>query len=203
MALTQSTMLPLGSKAPDFSLLDVVSGSKITLDTFKDKKALLVMFICRHCPFVQHVKKEIAKIGKDYQEKDLPAGRQGLGIVAISSNDANTYPEDAPESLREMASELDFTFFYCHDETQEVAKSYTAACTPDFFLFDKEKKLVYRGQLDPSRPNNDIPVTGKDLRLAIDAVLGDKGVSGDQKPSIGCNIKWKIGNEPSYFFHLS
>ena len=196
MALTPSTMLPLGTKAPDFSLTDVVSGSKITLDTFKDKKALLVMFICRHCPFVQHVKKEIAKIGKDYQNKNI-------GIVAISANDANTYPEDLPDSLKEMAEELGFTFPYCYDETQEVAKSYTAACTPDFFLFDKEKKLTYRGQLDAGRPGNDIPVTGKDLRSAIEAVLTDKEVSSDQKPSIGCNIKWKAGNEPAYFPHLS
>ena len=196
MALTPSTMLPLGTKAPEFSLPDVVSGDTITLDTFKDKKALLMMFICRHCPFVQHVKNEIAKIGKDYQNKNV-------GVVAISANDAGSYSEDDPDSLKEMVDELDFTFPYCYDETQEVAKSYTAACTPDFFLFDKERKLIYRGQLDASRPSNNIPVTGKDLRSAINAVLADKEVSKDQKPSIGCNIKWKTGNEPAYFPHLS
>ena len=185
-------MLSLGTSAPDFHLKDVVSGSLISLETFKDKKALLVMFICRHCPFAQHVKKELARIGRDYQDKPL-------GIVAVSANDAFKYPEDSPESLKEMAEELRFTFSYCFDDTQKVAKVYTAACTPDFFLFDKDKKLVYRGQLDDSRPSNSVPITGIDLRNAIDAVLEDKKVSQNQKPSIGCNIKWKPGNEPSYF----
>lgn len=189
---TPSTMLSLSTKAPDFSLIDVVSGNTITLETFKDKKALLVMFICRHCPYVQHVKTEITKIGKDFQGN-------GLGIVAISSNDVLAYPLDAPESLREMAKEERFTFPYCYDETQEVAKAYKAACTPDFFLFDKERKLVYRGQLDDSRPGNDVPVTGNDLRAAIEATLAEKPVNPDQKPSIGCSIKWKEGNSPSYF----
>lgn len=192
MALTQSTMLPIGTKAPDFSLLDVVTGKNISLETFKDNKELLIMFICRHCPYVQHVKYEIAKIGKDYKEKDI-------GIVAISANDPISYPEDAPESLREMAEELGFTFPFCFDETQAAAKAYTAACTPDFFLFDKERKLVYRGQLDDSRPGNNLPTDGHDLRTAIDNLLNDKTVNPIQKPSSGCSIKWKIGNEPSYF----
>lgn len=192
MALTPSTMLPLGTKAPDFSLPDVVSGKTVSLSDFADKKALLVMFICRHCPYVQHVKKEIASIGSDYSRKDL-------AIVAISPNDISVYPEDAPKSLSEMAKEEGFNFPYLFDETQEVAKAYTAACTPDIFLFGKERKLVYRGQLDDSRPGNNVPLTGKDLRSAIDAVLSDKEVDPDQKPSTGCSIKWKPGNEPDYF----
>ncbi|OKH32473.1 thioredoxin family protein [[Phormidium ambiguum] IAM M-71] len=192
MALTPSTMLALDTKAPDFLLPDVVSNAQISLATFTDKKALLVMFICRHCPFVKHIKDELAHLGKDYQT-------QSLGIVAISTNDANNYPDDAPEKLKDMALELGFTFPFCYDETQEVAKAYTAACTPDFFLFDQNRKLVYRGQLDDSRPSNGIPVTGKDLRAAIDAVLSDRPISQDQKPSVGCNIKWKAGNAPSYY----
>ena len=190
MALMQSTMLALGTKAPDFSLPDVVSGEMISPSTFEDKKALLVMFICRHCPYVQHVKHEIARIGKDYKDKDL-------AIVAISSNDPVSYPEDAPESLKEMAEELGFTFTFCFDETQSTAKAYTAACTPDFFLFDKDRKLVYRGQLDDSRPGNNLPTDGHDLRNAIESVLKGQPVSPNQKPSSGCSIKWKAGNEPS------
>lgn len=192
MARTLSTMLPLGTKAPDFSLEDVVSSKTITLETFADKKALLVMFICVHCPFVKHVQQELAKIGKDYAEK-------GLGIVAISANDITTHPDDAPEKMKEMAETLDLNFPFCYDESQAVAKAYTAACTPDFFLFDSNKTLVYRGQLDDSRPGNEVPVTGKDLRAAIDSVLADKSLDFEQKPSIGCNIKWKAGNEPPYF----
>jgi len=191
MVLTPSTMLPLGTKAPGFSLPDVVSGKTVSLETFAGKKALLVMFICRHCPFVQHVKKEIARIGKDYTGK-------GIGIVAISSNDADSYPEDKPESLKEMAQEFRFSFPYLYDENQEVAKKYKAACTPDFFLFDENRKLVYRGQLDDSRPANNIPVTGKDLREAIEDVLNNRPVNPNQKPSVGCNIKWIPGNEPEY-----
>ncbi|MBV9688264.1 MAG: thioredoxin family protein [Ktedonobacteraceae bacterium] len=187
-----STMLPLGTKAPDFHLPDVVSGKTISLATFADKKALLVMFICRHCPYVQHVQRELARIGKDYQDKSV-------GIVAISANNATKYSEDAPARLKAMAEEHGFTFPYCYDESQETARAYTAACTPDFFLFDGERSLVYRGQLDDSRPGNTIPVTGKDLRAAIDAVLADKAVDTNQKASIGCNIKWKPGNEPDYF----
>ena len=192
MVLTRSTMLGLGTKAPDFSLPDVVSGKTISLKDFSDKKALLVMFICRHCPYVKHVQEELARIGKDYENKEL-------GIVAISSNDTETHPDDSPENLKRQAEELSFNFPYCYDESQAVAKAYTAACTPDFFLFDKKRKLVYRGQLDDSRPENFKPVTGKDLRKAIDNLLADKPVSQEQKPSAGCNIKWKPGNEPDYF----
>lgn len=191
MALTPSTMLPLGTKAPDFQLPDVVSGKTISLDSFAGKKALLVMFICRHCPFVKHVQGELARIGKDYANTDV-------GIVAISTNDAANYPDDAPDKLKEMAEQLGFTFPFCYDESQETAKAYTAACTPDFFLFDADHQLVYRGQLDDSRPSNNQPVTGKDLRAALDAVLASQTVNSDQKPSIGCNIKWKPGNEPAY-----
>ncbi len=192
MAVTPSTMLSLGTKAPGFSLPDVVSGRLISLDTFAGKKGLLVMFICRHCPYVQHVKDEIARLGRDYAKKDI-------GIVAISANDITNYPDDAPEHLKAMAEEVGFVFPFCYDESQETAKAYTAACTPDFFIFDAGKRLVYRGQLDDSRPGNNKPLTGRDLRTAIDAVLSDRPVSPDQKPSIGCNIKWKPGNEPSYY----
>lgn len=191
MALTASTMLPLGTKAPDFNLPDVVSGETISLSTFAGKQALLVMFICKHCPFVKHVQEELAQLG-DYVNRDV-------GIVAISSNDVNNYPDDAPEQLKAMAVELGFTFPLCYDESQETAKAYTAACTPDFFIFDADQRLVYRGQLDDSRPSNGKPVTGKDLRAAIDAVLAAQPVNPEQKPSVGCNIKWKPGNEPSYY----
>ena len=191
MALTESTMLELGKPAPDFQLPDVVSGDTISLDTFAGKKALLVMFICRHCPYVVHVKDELARIGNDYVGASV-------GIVAISANDVNDYPMDAPPRLKEMAEDLGFAFPYCYDETQETAKAYTAACTPDVFLFDENRKLVYRGQLDDSRPQSGIPVTGRDLRAAIDAVLAGRPVDANQKPSIGCNIKWKPGNQPSY-----
>ena len=192
MVRTASTMLPLGTTAPDFQLPDVVSGETISLATFADSQALLVMFICQHCPFVKHVQEQLAKIGKDYEEKSL-------AIVAISANDVANYANDAPEKLRKMAQDLEFNFPYCYDETQEVAKAYTAACTPDFFLFDRDNKLAYRGQLDDSRPSTDIPVTGQDLRRAIDSVLENKTVDFEQKPSIGCNIKWKPGKEPDYF----
>ena len=181
----ESNMLPLGTKAPDFELLDVVSGQKVSIHDFKDKKALLIMFICRHCPYVKHVQNHLAQLGRDYADRNI-------GIVAISSNDPQSYPEDAPQSLKEQASELGFTFPYLFDETQEVAKNYTAACTPDFFLFEKDRKLVYRGQLDDSRPDNGIPVTGKDLRAATDAVLSGSIPDSNQKPSIGCSIKWKV-----------
>ncbi len=191
MALTPSTMLALGTKAPDFQLPDVVSGNVISLATFAGKQALLVMFICRHCPYVQHIKEELARLGKEY-------ARNEAGIVAISANDAANYPDDAPNQLKAMAKELGLTFPFCYDETQDAAKVYTAACTPDFFLFDAKRTLVYRGQLDESRPGNGKPVTGKDLRAALDAVLAGTPVSPDQKPSIGCNIKWKKGNEPAY-----
>ena len=185
MALTPSTMIELGTKAPDFSLPDVVSGKRVSLATFQGKKALLVMFICRHCPYVQHVKEELARLGKDYAGKDI-------GIVAISSNDAKNYPDDKPESLKEMAAEEGFVFPFCYDETQGVAKAYAAACTPDFFLFGSERQLVYRGQLDDSRPGNGKPNDGRDLRHAMDAVLSGLRVNVSQRPSIGCNIKWKM-----------
>jgi len=192
MVKTASTMLELGTKAPNFNLPDTVSSRTISLDTFADKKALLIMFICQHCPFVQHVQSELARIGKDYME-------QGLGIIAISSNSVETHPDDAPEKLKAMAEAQGFNFPFCYDETQAVAKAYTAACTPDFFLFDSTRALVYRGQLDDSRPGNDQPVNGKDLRAAIEKVLADEPISPEQKPSIGCNIKWAPGNEPPYF----
>ncbi|MEH2308683.1 thioredoxin family protein [Nostoc sp.] len=192
MALTASTMLPLRTKAPDFNLPEVVSGKATSLSTFADKKALLVMFICRHCPFVKHIQQELVQLGKDYFTSDL-------AIVAISANDAKNYPDDAPESLQAFATEQGFNFTLCYDESQETAKAYTAACTPDFFVFDDQRKLVYRGQLDDSRPSNGKPVTGADLRAAIEAVLAGKPVTSDQKPSVGCNIKWKPGNQPSYF----
>ena len=182
-----SIMLPLGTPAPPFSLRDVVSGQVYTLDSFTGKTALLVMFICRHCPYVVHVEQEIAKIGHDYRNKNL-------GIVAISSNDPTQYPDDAPPRLKEMAERLGFTFPFCFDETQDVAKAYRAACTPDFYLFDRERRLVYRGQLDDSRPGSNKPVTGRDLRAAIEAVLAGKPVDGKQQASIGCSIKWKAGS---------
>jgi peroxiredoxin len=192
MVKTASTMLALGTTAPKFQLPDVVSGETISLATFSGSKALLVMFICQHCPFVRHVQSELAKIGHDYRNHPL-------GIVAISANDVANYPDDSPEKLKQMAQELNFNFPVCYDESQSVSKSYTAACTPDFFLFDGSNKLVYRGQLDDSRPSNGVPVTGQDLRQAINAVLQDREIDFEQKPSIGCNIKWKPGNEPDYF----
>lgn len=192
MAMVESTMLPLGTAAPAFALPSVVSGEIITLDTFADDPALLVMFICCHCPFVKHVEQELARIGKDYIPK-------GLGIVAISANSIETHPQDGPEHLKAQAQDVGFTFPYCFDETQAVAKAYTAACTPDFFVFDQAKTLAYRGQLDDSRPSNGKPVTGSDLRAALDAVLAGKALATDQKPSVGCNIKWAPGNAPPYF----
>lgn len=186
-----SAMLPLGTAAPPFSLRDVVSGQTYSLDSFADKTALLVMFICRHCPYVVHIEQELARLGRDYRDTNI-------GIIAVSSNDPIGYPDDAPPKLKEMALRLGFTFPYCHDETQEVAKAYRAACTPDFYLFDRKRRLVYRGQLDESRPGNNKPVTGRDLRSAIQAVLAGKPVDGDQRPSIGCSIKWKPGDAPPY-----
>ncbi len=187
----KSVMLPLGMSAPPFELRDVVSGQVCSLDSFIGKSALLVMFLCRHCPYVLHIQAEIAKLGQDYAET-------GLGIVGISSNDPGHYPDDAPERLKEMAERLVLRFPFCFDETQEVAKAYKAACTPDFYLFDGERRLVYRGQFDDSRPGTNKPVTGSDLRGAIDAVLGGKPVDRNQKASIGCSIKWKPGQAPSH-----
>lgn len=191
MALTKSTMLPLGTSLPPFRLPDVVSGRMISQESFSGKSGLLVMFICRHCPYVVHVREELAKLGRDY-------AKTNLGIVGISSNDVQQYPDDRPERLKAMAEELQLTFPLCFDETQQVAKAFTAACTPDFFLFDADRRLVYRGQLDDSRPGNGKPVTGRDLRAAVDAVLAKQPVTVAQQPSAGCNIKWKPGNEPDY-----
>jgi peroxiredoxin len=184
MALTESTMLQLGTTAPDFALTDVVTGKTVRRDDFRDSKALLVMFICAHCPYVKHIEKGLAALGKDYAGKPL-------GLVAICSNDVTTHPEDSPAGLKQQAATFGFNFPYLYDETQAVARAYKAACTPDFFLFDGDHRLVYRGQFDSSRPGNGIPVTGKDLRAAIDLVLAGKPVPTDQRPSIGCNIKWK------------
>jgi peroxiredoxin len=192
MSLTPSTMLPLGTDAIDFRLPDVITEKTYSLKDFAAKKGLLVMFMCQHCPYVQHIKKELAKLGKDYSAKDI-------AIVGISSNDADNYPDDSPKELAKFAKAEGFKFPLLYDESQDVAKMYTAACTPDLFLFNKERKLVYRGQLDDSRPGNNKPVTGKDLRAAMDAVMADKPVSQDQRPATGCNIKWKPGNEPDYF----
>jgi peroxiredoxin len=191
MAKTESTMLDLGTPAPDFSLPCAVRGTPVSKSEYEGKP-LLVMFICAHCPFVVLVQDELAKIGKDYAGTDLR-------IVAISANSVESHPQDAPEKLAEQAETCGFTFPYLYDASQEVAKAYTAACTPDFFLFDAEHNLAYRGQLDDARPGSDIEVTGKDLRAAIDTVLAGKTPSADQLPSIGCNIKWIPGNEPAYF----
>ncbi len=192
MVLTYSTMLSLGTKAPEFSLKDVVTGKEVSNETFDSKKLMLVIFMCKHCPYVVHIQTELAKLSADYENKDI-------GIVGISSNDAETYPDDSPESLKAYAQQMNYKFPLLFDGTQEVAKRYTAACTPDFFLFDKDRKLVYRGQFDDSRKSNSEPINGKDLRDAIDSALADKPVSQTQKPSTGCNIKWKAGNEPPYF----
>ena len=191
MAVTPSTMLELGTLAPDFRLPDT-DGRMVGRSDFTDAKALLVAFICNHCPFVKHVRSELARLGRDLQ------GR-GVAVVAISSNDVTQYPDDAPEKMREEKASAGYTFSYLFDETQQVARLYRAACTPDFYLFDGQRRLAYRGQLDDSRPSNAIPVTGKDLRAAVDAVLAGRPVDPRQKASIGCNIKWKAGNEPDYF----
>ena len=184
MARTESTMLTLGTLAPDFAMTDVVSRKTMRRDDFKGNDALLVLFICAHCPFVKHIEKDLAQFGNDYAGKPL-------AIVAISSNDAVAYPADNPEGLKQQAETFGFTFPYLFDETQAVAKAYDAVCTPDIFLFDKDWKLAYRGQFDASRPGNGVPVTGADLRAAVDAGLAGRPAPEDQKPSIGCNIKWK------------
>jgi peroxiredoxin len=182
--------LPIGAKAPDFSHPNI-DGKIISLKDFADAPTLLVMFICNHCPYVQHLREHLAQLVKEYQA-------EGVAVVGINSNDVERYPDDAPDKMAEVAKRYGFTFPYLLDESQEVAKAYRAACTPDFFLFDKERKLIYRGQYDDSRPNNNIPVTGKDLRTALDAALADRPVPQDQVPSLGCGIKWKPGNEPDY-----
>lgn len=192
MARTESTMLELGTIAPQFDLPDVSTDKRITRGEPGDAKALLVAFISPHCPFVKHVQNEVAAIGEEYV-------RKGVNIVAISANDAVAYPDDAPENLRSFAAGLGLAFPLLYDESQETARAYRAACTPDFFLFDGNLRLVYRGQLDDSRPKSDTPVTGADLRAALDAVLAGRPVSAEQRASIGCNIKWKAGHEPDYF----
>lgn len=184
MARTESNMLALGTIAPHFSLIDTISGEQKTLENLASDKATVIMFICNHCPFVIHIQQGILELVKDYQSK-------GISFIAISSNDVEKYPADAPEKMKELAIEKGFTFPYLYDETQEIAKAYDAACTPDFYIFDKELILQYRGQLDDSRPSNDIPVTGKDMRNALDALLKNEKVNEHQRPSIGCNIKWK------------
>jgi peroxiredoxin len=184
MALTPSTMPALGTQAPTFSLPDIVSGKTVSLDDVTGDKGVLVMFICAHCPFVIHVQSQLARLGKDYQDS-------GIGIVAICSNDEGVSPRDSVANLKAQAEQQVFVFPYLKDETQDVAKAYEAACTPDFFLYDADHKLVYRGQLDGSRPSNDVPVDGKDLRAAMDALVAGKEISGDQTPAMGCNIKWR------------
>jgi peroxiredoxin len=191
MALTPSTMLPLGTTAPDFQLPDT-NGKIISLADFKNAPALLVIFMCNHCPYVIHIRAGLAQLARDYAAR-------GVGIVGISSNDAKNYPADSPAKMKDEVKTAGYIFPYLYDETQIVAKNYRAACTPDIFLFDKKQRLVYRGQFDASRPNNGIPVTGTDLRAALDALLAGKSVAEKQVPSIGCNIKWKAGNEPDYF----
>jgi len=191
MALTPSTMLPLGTAAPDFKLPDT-NGKTVSLADFKDKSALLVLFICNHCPYVKHIRAGLAQLARDYLPK-------GVAVIGINSNDVEDYPEDSPAKMKEEVKAAGYMFPYLYDETQAVAKTYRAACTPDIYLFDKNRKLVYRGQFDDSRPGNGVPATGKDLRAALDAVLAGKPVSATQKASMGCNIKWKSGNAPDYF----
>jgi len=191
MVATPSTMLPLGTAAPDFRLPDT-AGRRVGRDEFAGAPALLVAFLCNHCPFVQHLRGELARFGREYQAR-------GLAVVAVSSNDVGAYPDDSPEKMAEEVEKVGYTFPYLFDETQEVAKAYRAACTPDFFLFDAARRLVYRGQFDASRPGNGVPVTGADLRAAADAVLAGRPAPAEQRPSIGCNIKWKPGNAPDYF----
>jgi peroxiredoxin len=192
MVKTASTMLALGTPALEFSLPDAVSGRTVSLAEFANAPALLVMFMCNHCPYVKHVADQMAQLVREYQER-------GVAVVGISANDAAEYPDDSPENMAQEAERRGYTFPYLYDETQEVAKAYQAACTPDFYVFDRDHHLAYRGQMDDSRPGNGIPVTGQDLRRALDAVLAGRPVPHNQRPSLGCNIKWKPGNEPEYF----
>lgn len=191
MVATASTMLPLGTKAPDFSLPDF-NGKKVSLAQFADAPAVLVVFMCNHCPYVKHVAAGLAQLAKDYQQR-------GVAVVGINSNDVDSHPDDSPANMAKEAKARDYTFPYLYDATQCVAKAYRAACTPDFYVFDRDRKLVYRGQMDSSRPGSSVPVTGQDLRAALDAVLTGKPVPTTQKASLGCNIKWKQGHEPDYF----
>nr|VFJ94742.1 MAG: Peroxiredoxin [Candidatus Kentron sp. H]VFJ95635.1 MAG: Peroxiredoxin [Candidatus Kentron sp. H]VFK01880.1 MAG: Peroxiredoxin [Candidatus Kentron sp. H] len=188
---TPSTMLELGTTAPDFSLPDT-NGKQVSLQDFQDAPGLLVVFLCNHCPYVHHIREALAAFARDYQPK-------GLGIVAINANDVANYPDDSPDKMVQEVSNFGYTFPYLFDESQAVARAYRAACTPDFFLFDGDRKLVYRGQFDDSRPRNDRPVTGRDLRGAVDALLAGQPIGPEQKPSLGCNIKWKAGNEPEWW----
>lgn len=191
MALTPSTMLPLGTSAPDFALPDT-NGQTVTLADQRGAPALLVVFLCNHCPYVKHVAAGLQQLAADYQAR-------GVRVVGVNSNDAVNYPDDAPDKMRAEVTLRGYTFPYLFDATQKVAQAYQAACTPDFYVFDREQKLAYRGQMDASRPGNGLPVTGADLRAALDAVLAGRAPAADQRPSIGCNIKWKPGNEPPYF----
>ncbi|MBN1591418.1 MAG: thioredoxin family protein [Pirellulales bacterium] len=191
MVKTASTMLELGTVAPDFTLPDA-AGRMVPLDTFDGAPALLVIFMCNHCPYVKHVAEGLVALAKEYQAR-------GVAVVGINSNDVETYPEDAPDRMLEEVQRLGYDFPYLYDETQEVAKAYRAACTPDFYVFDANRRLVYRGQMDGSRPGSNLPVTGEDLRAALDAVLEGRPMPTEQKPSLGCNIKWRAGNEPEYF----
>lgn len=191
MARTASTMLPLGTKAPDFSLVNV-DGRNVSLSDLSRSPALLVIFMCNHCPFVKHLANAIAQFTSEYMDK-------GLAVVGINANDVANYPADSPEQMVRESEERGYRFPYLYDETQQVAKAYRAACTPDFFLFDRDRRLVYRGQFDDSRPDSGKPITGADLRAAVDAVLAGRKPKDEQLPSIGCNIKWKPGNEPDYF----
>jgi peroxiredoxin len=190
MTATKSTMLTLGTPAPDFSLPDT-KGKTVSPANFKGTPALLVIFMCNHCPYVKHILNDLVKLAKEYKDK-------GVAVVGINSNDVTNYPEDRPEMMANLAKEAAFTFPYLYDETQEVAKAYNAACTPDFFLFDREMRLAYRGQMDGSRPGNNVPVTGVDLTAAIEAVIAGGKANSEQKPSMGCNVKWKPGNQPHY-----
>ena len=192
MAQTASTMLPLGTPAPAFSLPEPATGRVVALADFRHAPALLVIFMCNHCPFVKHIREGLVRFARDYQAR-------GLAIVAINANDAVNYPSDSPAKMAEEAQAFGYPFPYLYDETQAVAKAYRAACTPDFFLFDAGRALVYRGQFDGGRPGSSVPVTGVDLRAAADAALAGGSIPFDQKPSIGCNIKWKAGNEPEYY----
>lgn len=191
MAVTPSTMLEIGTFAPDFALVDI-QGRIIRRDDVRDKNGILILFICNHCPFVKHINAALVRFAQDYMPR-------GLGMAAISSNDAQKYPDDGPDKMAQISRQFGYPFVYLYDETQQIAQAYRAACTPDFFLFDAQLKLVYRGQFDASRPGNSIPVTGNDLRTAADALIAGRPISSAQKPSIGCNIKWRPGNEPEYF----
>ena len=191
MAGVSSTMLELGTAAPDFSLPDT-TGQLVSLADYKQAPATLVVFMCNHCPYVKHIANQFAEFAREYQAK-------GVAVIGINANDVSTHPDDSPEKMAEEAKKTGYTFPYLYDETQEVAKSYRAACTPDFFLFDEDHKLAYRGQFDGSRPGNNVAVTGQDLRMALDAVLQHQPVPAEQKASMGCNIKWRAGNEPGYF----